>query len=106
MTSRFAGALALAAVVSAMSAAGQQPPPVFQLAWVDRQGAMTRIGPLPPGTFAPRLSPDGRRVAFDTFDGTVWIADLANLAGTGCSLPDPKAFSCIGRPPMAAEYPS
>ena len=33
MTSRFDGALALAAVVSAMSAAGQQPPPVFQLAW-------------------------------------------------------------------------
>ena len=33
MTSRLAGALALAAVVSGMSATGQQPPPVFQLAW-------------------------------------------------------------------------
>ena len=92
MTSRFTGALALAAVVSAMSAAGQQPPPVFQLAWVDRQGTMTRIGPLPPGTFAPRLSPDGRRVAFDTFDGTVWIAELANLAA-------PRRFA-FGRYPM------
>jgi len=92
MTSRFDGALALAAVVSAMSAAGQQPPPVFQLAWVDRQGTVTRIGPLPPGTFAPRLSPDGRRVAFDTFDGTVWIAELANLAA-------PRRFA-FGRYPM------
>jgi len=50
---------------------------------VDRQGTVIRIGPLPPGTFAPRLSPDGRRVAFDTFDGTVWIAELANLAAPG-----------------------
>jgi len=52
----------------------------FQLTWVDRQGVKTPIGPLPPGTFAPRLSPDGRRVAFDTGDGSVWIAKLANLA--------------------------
>ena len=59
---------------------------------VDRQGTVIRIGPLPPGTFAPRLSPDGRRVAFDTFDGTVWIAELANLAA-------PRRFAS-GRFPM------
>ena len=68
------------AAVAAPPVSAQQAPPMFQLTWVDRQGAMTRIGALPPGTFAPRLSPDGRRVAFDTFDGSVWIADLANLA--------------------------
>jgi dipeptidyl aminopeptidase/acylaminoacyl peptidase len=46
---------------------------------VDRQGVRTPIGPLPPGSFAPRLSPDGRRVAFDT-EGSIWIAELSNLA--------------------------
>jgi len=80
MTRRTIGALAAAAAITTAAAAAQQGPPVFQLTWVDRQGTMTRIGALPPGTFAPRLSPDGRRVAFDTFDGSVWIADLANLA--------------------------
>jgi Tol biopolymer transport system component len=71
---------AMVAVAVSPLFAQQGPPPTFQLTWVDRQGAATRIGALPPGTFAPRLSPDGRRVAFDTFDGSIWIADLANLA--------------------------
>src|SRR6188474_1603611 len=79
MTRRTLGALAAAAAITNAAAAAQQGPPVFQLTWVDRQGTMTRIGALPPGTFAPRLSPDGRRVAFDTFDGSVWIADLASI---------------------------
>jgi len=74
------GILAAAVSVGVAPLFAQQGPPIFQLTWVDRQGAMTRIGALPPGTFAPRLSPDGRRVAFDTFDGSVWIADLSNLA--------------------------
>ena len=49
------------------------------------------VGALPPGAFAPRISPDGRRVAFDT-DGSVWIAELANLAM-------PRRFAA-GRFPM------
>ena len=57
---------------------------------------MTPIGALPPGTFAPRLSPDGRRVAFDTFDGSVWIAELANLAAPQ-AVRAQDAFRC-GRP--------
>jgi len=72
--------------------AAQQGPPTFRLAWVDRQGARTPIGTLPPGAFAPRVSPDGRRVAFDTFDGSVWIAELANLSA-------PRRFAA-GRFPM------
>jgi Tol biopolymer transport system component len=92
MALRLAGALVVALAVWTLPAVAQQQPPVFQLTWVDRQGTMTRIGPLPPGTFAPRLSPDGRRVAFDTFDGTVWIAELANLAA-------PRRFAS-GRFPM------
>ena len=80
MSSRHAAALAFAVTASAALVAAQPRPPVFQLTWVDRQGGMTRIGALPPGTFAPRLSPDGRRVAFDTFDAGVWVAELSNLA--------------------------
>jgi TolB protein len=83
----------LFAVTAALAPiAAQQAPPVFQLALVDRGGITTRVGALPPGTFAPRLSPEGRRVAFDTFDGTIWIADLANI-GT------PRKFG-TGRFPM------
>jgi Tol biopolymer transport system component len=80
------------AVVLGATLAAQQAPPQFQLAWVDRQGARTPVGTLPPGAFAPRVSPDGRRVAFDTFDGSVWIADLANLSA-------PRRFAA-GRFPM------
>jgi Tol biopolymer transport system component len=79
MTGRRLAGLGFALVCAASTMAAQQGPPTFQLAWVDRQGTRTPIGPLPPGTFAPRLSPDGRRVAFDVYDGSIWIADLANF---------------------------
>jgi len=72
-------AIGIAISVAAATALAQQGPPSFRLTWVDRQGVRTPIGPLPPGTFAPRLSPDGRRVAFDA-GGSIWIADLTNLA--------------------------
>jgi serine/threonine-protein kinase len=80
------------AVIAAGVVNAQRGPVSFQLTWVDRQGTRTPIGPLPPGTFAPRVSPDGRRVAFDTGDGTVWIAELANLGS-------PRRFA-TGRFPM------
>jgi eukaryotic-like serine/threonine-protein kinase len=51
-----------------------------ELAWVDRDGTIQRLGRLPAGAFGPRLSPDGKQVAFDTGDGTLWIADLAQIA--------------------------
>ena len=85
-------AAGIATAIAAGVADAQRGPVSFQLTWVDRQGARTPIGPLPPGTFAPRVSPDGRRVAFDTGDGTVWIADLATLSA-------PRRFA-TGRFPM------
>jgi Tol biopolymer transport system component len=79
MRGTFLGGLAAAIVLATALTVAQRGPVSFQLTWVDRQGVRTPIGPLPPGTFAPRLSPDGRRVAFDA-GGSIWIADLANLA--------------------------
>ena len=79
MTGRLLAWVGVGIALAAGAVAAQQGPVSFQLTWVDRQGARTPIGPLPPGTFAPRLSPDGRRVAFDT-DGAIWIAELSSLA--------------------------
>jgi Tol biopolymer transport system component len=64
----------------AAAALGAQQMPVFKLALVDRAGVITPLASPPPGLFAPRISHDGRRVAFDTGDGRVWIADLSNIA--------------------------
>ena len=83
MRGPFFGALGVASALAALSAA-QPGLTSFELTWVDRQGTKTPIGRLPPGTFAPRLSPDGRRVAFDTGDGSIWVAALANLASPCC----------------------
>jgi Tol biopolymer transport system component len=60
--------------------AAQPQMPVFRLVLVDRAGAATQLGQPPPGLFAPRISHDGRRIAFDTGDGKVWVADLSNIA--------------------------
>jgi Tol biopolymer transport system component len=52
-----------------------------QLVLVDRAGIRTPAGPVPARTFAPRISPDGSEVVFDTQDdGAVWIAKLSNVA--------------------------
>jgi Tol biopolymer transport system component len=92
MSRRLFASIGFGVALALGTVAAQQAPPVFQLAWVDRQGARTPIGALPPGAFAPRISPDGRRVAFDTFDGSVWTAELANIAM-------PRRFAA-GRFPM------
>jgi Tol biopolymer transport system component len=55
-----------------------QPRPL-RLALVARDGSTTTVGTAPPSTFAPRLSPDGRRVTFDA-EGSIWVADLSDLA--------------------------
>lgn len=49
------------------------------LVLVDRDGRRTPIGFLPATTFAPRVSPDGKRIAYDS-EGKIWIAELSNLA--------------------------
>ena len=56
-------------------------PRQLSLVLVDREGRKTPVGLLPADTFAPRISPDGKRVAYDTdSDGKVWIADLSKLS--------------------------
>ena len=56
-----------------------QAPVSFQLVQVDRAGAMKPLGRMPPATFAPRISPDGRQVVFDA-DAAIWVARLDNLS--------------------------
>jgi serine/threonine-protein kinase len=72
--------LACAAAVAVHAQAPPVPPPPLKLVLIDRAGSATTLGTVPGITFAPRVSPDGRRVAFDTFDGGVWVAELMNPA--------------------------
>jgi serine/threonine-protein kinase len=61
-----------------------QGPPArreLQLTLVDREGRRTALGSVPGSTFAPRVSPDGRAVTFDTNDdGSIWVATLSDIA--------------------------
>src|SRR4249920_1926216 len=68
-------------VLTAVVATRQgQARPDYQLAYVDREGRRTIVGRVPGSTFAPRISPDGMRVTFDTqADGAVWVASLADV---------------------------
>jgi Tol biopolymer transport system component len=64
-----------------------QAPAGFELALVDVDGTKTVLGQLPPSVYAPRVSPDGKRVAFETRDPSgpdgprLWTAEMSNLAG-------------------------
>jgi len=51
-----------------------------QLGLVGLDGARKILGPVPEGTSAPRVSPDGRQVTFAAA-GDIYVADLSNLAG-------------------------
>jgi WD40 repeat protein len=59
----------------------------FDLAIVEVDGTRRVLGRLPLSVFAPRLSPDGKRIAFETRDRSgpdgarLWIAELSDLAG-------------------------
>jgi hypothetical protein len=55
-------------------------PAPLQLGLVALDGTRTMLGPVPDGTTAPRVSPDGRRVTFSAA-GDIYVADLADLAG-------------------------
>lgn len=63
-----------------------QPPAGYELALVDVDGTKTVVGQLPPSVYAPRIAPDGKRVAFETRDLTgpdgprLWTAELSNIA--------------------------
>lgn len=69
------------------SPAHAQAPAGFELALVGIDGTKKVVGQLPPTVYAPRVSPDGKRVAFETRDvsspdaSRLWTADLSNLAG-------------------------
>jgi Tol biopolymer transport system component len=82
----FAWALTLAALLAGTGAHGQQPLG-FELTLVDVDGTKKVLGQLPPSVFAPRLSPDAKRIAFETRDPSspdgarLWTADLSNIAG-------------------------
>ena len=85
---RFTAALVAALLVTLIGGlAGRQPEGGFDLALVSLDGTKTMLGRLPPSVFAPRVSPDGARVAFETRDASgpdgarLWIAEVANLAG-------------------------
>jgi Tol biopolymer transport system component len=87
MTGR--GPLALALVLFSLSspAVRGQAPAGYDLTLVALDGTAKVVGRLPASVYAPRVSPDGRRVAFETRDpagpdgARLWTAELANLAG-------------------------
>jgi Tol biopolymer transport system component len=66
---------------------GAQAPAGYELTLFGIDGTSTVVGRLPASVYAPRVSPDGRRVAFETRDAKgpdgarLWTADLTNLAG-------------------------
>ena len=87
MTGRIvAWALTLVAVVGG-SAARAQAPAGFDLTLIDLDGTKKVLGQLPGTVFAPRVSPDGTRVAFETRDfkgpdgPRLWTASLSDLSG-------------------------
>ena len=64
-----------------------QAPAGYELALVNVDGTKTVLGQLPPSVYAPRISPDGKRIAFETRDLTgpdgprLWTADISNIDG-------------------------
>jgi len=64
-----------------------QTPAGFELTLIDVDGKKSVLGKLPSSVFAPRVSPDGTRVAFETRDPSgpdgarLWTAALSDIAG-------------------------
>ena len=77
---------ALLLLLAGLSASGQTPAG-FELTLFDLDGTSKVVGRLPASVYAPRVSPDGKRVAFETRDPAgpdgprLWVADLSDLAG-------------------------
>jgi Tol biopolymer transport system component len=75
------------AVLLAGNGTRAQVPLGFELAIIDVDGTKRVMGQLPPTVYAPRVSSDGKRVAFETRDPSgpdgprLWIAELSNIAG-------------------------
>src|SRR5687768_9888493 len=81
----FVVALALAGALGG-DGVGAQAPAGFELTLVDLDGTKKVLGQLSPAVYAPRVSPDGARVAFETRDFTgpdgprLWTAPLSDIA--------------------------
>lgn len=83
----FVFALTLTVLLAGGEPRGQTPAG-FDLTLVDVDGTKRVLGQLPPSVFAPRISPDARRVAFEMRDPSstdgarlLWTAELSNIAG-------------------------
>jgi eukaryotic-like serine/threonine-protein kinase len=78
--------LAFASLLFDGAARAQNPPAGYDLTLVGLDGSTTVVGRLPASVYAPRVAPDGARVAFETRDpkgpdgARLWTADLSNLA--------------------------
>jgi Tol biopolymer transport system component len=86
----------VAAAVVAIVLVAAQSARQLELALVDRNGNRERVGFLPLATFAPRISPNGRQLLFDTLnvnDAGMWIADFPSLA-------QPRRLPEMGQFPM------
>jgi serine/threonine-protein kinase len=75
---------AMLALAGAANAADQTPasppgPSAFQLVLVTEQGQKTVLGSLPPSVFAPRISPDGRQVAFELAEDGAAAGQPSNM---------------------------
>lgn len=66
--------------------AAAPPPPPLDFALMDRKGNVEVLGPAPVGSYAPRVSPDGKQLVVDA-QGGVWIAELANIAAIRVLVP-------------------
>jgi Tol biopolymer transport system component len=95
-------ALALGVLLGGNGARGQVPAG-FELALVDVGGTRKVLGRLPPTVYAPRVSPDGKRVAFETRDPSgpdgprLWTAELSDIAARR---PLPLVVGAINWAPM------
>lgn len=82
----FVWAIALLVLLGGGRSHGQAPAS-FDLTLIDVDGAKQVLARLPATVYAPRLSPDAKRVAFETRDLSgpdgprLWTADLSNIAG-------------------------
>jgi len=63
--------MALPVIAQAAAPAPKADLPAFELTLIDMQGQKKVLGTLPGSVFAPRISPDGTRVAFELADDTL-----------------------------------
>jgi Tol biopolymer transport system component len=70
---------------------GELGVPEYPAVWVDRTGQTTKLWDIPASYANPRLSPDGKRLAFSILDGSnwdVWVYDLEREVATRLTFHD------------------